>query len=369
MNSQIITREPELHEECALAADSLKRKSGLSQVIGQSKAVQALRNRIGKISFCNVDVLISGESGTGKEIAARAIHYLSRRAGKPFVPVNCGAIPESLFENELFGHVKGAFTDAGLHQIGLVKEAEQGTLFLDEIGVTSPYVQVKLLRLLQNREYRPLGDVRRHKADIRVIAATNRNLQSLFDEGTFRKDLFYRLNVIAIDMPPLRERREDIPILVEHFTERYAREYKKPIKGFTRGAIRRLISYSWPGNIRELEHKVQQAIVMSESAVIDVKAIQLGTSQSESEGSGLEYFNVAKKRVVDSFARAYLAQLLKEYCGDVVGASRRAGTSRTGLWNLLKKHGIDPSQFHQHNISKDLNIEQGQSASHCVTKK
>ena len=354
MNRQTITRRPELREECALAADSLKRRSGLSQVVGRSKAVQALRNKIEKISSCSVDVLISGESGTGKEIAARAIHYLSQRAGKPFIPVNCGAIPEGLFENELFGHVKGAFTDAGLHQIGLVKEAEQGTLFLDEIGVTSPYVQVKLLRLLQNREYRPLGDVRRHKTDIRVIAATNRDLQGLLDEGTFRKDLFYRLNVVSIHVLPLRERREDIPILVEHFTERYSREYKKPIRGFTRDAIRCLISYSWPGNIRELEHKIQQAIVMSESAVIDVGAIQLATSQSESEGPGLECFNVAKKRVVDSFARTYLAQLLEEYCGDVVGASRRAGKSRTGLWNLLKRHGIDPSQFRQHNISRDI---------------
>jgi len=155
-------------------------------------------------------------------------------------------------------------------------------------------------------------------------------------------------------MPPLRERRQDIPILVEHFTKRYAREYKKPIKGFTREAIRRLISYSWPRNIRELEHKVQQAIIMSESTVIDVGAIQLAPSQSESEGSGLECFNLAKKRAVDSFARAYLAQLLEEYRGDVVSASRRAGTSRTGLWNLLKKHGIDPSQFRQHKTLRDI---------------
>jgi len=227
---------------------------------------------------------------------------------------------------------------------------------LDEIGVTSPYVQVKLLRLLQNREYRPLGDFRRRKADVRVIAATNRDLQSLLDEGAFRKDLFYRLNVVAIYMPPLRERREDIPILVEHFTRRYAREYEKPIKGFTGEALRCLVSYSWPGNIRELEHKVQQAIVMSESAVIDVGAIQLAPGQSESEGQKLEHFSVAKKRVVDSFARTYLAQLLTEYCGDVASASRRAGKSRTGLWNLLKKHGIDPSQFRRHNISRDSKI-------------
>jgi DNA-binding NtrC family response regulator len=355
MNRETVTGRPGLREERAFAAESLKRKSGLNKIIGRSEAIQALRKKIEKISSCSVDVLISGESGTGKEITARAIHYLSRRAGKPFVPVNCGAIPESLFENELFGHVKGAFTDAGLPQTGLVKEAEQGTLFLDEIGATSPYVQVKLLRLLQNREYRPLGDFRRRKADIRVIAATNRDLQDLLDEGAFRKDLFYRLNVVSIHMPPLRARREDIPVLVEHFTKRYAREYDKPTKGFTKDAIRCLVSYSWPGNIRELEHKVQQAIVMSESPVIGVGDIQLAPGQSESEGQTFERFNVAKKRVVDSFARTYLAQLLQEHCGDVAGASRRAGTSRTGLWNLLKKHGIDPSQFRQRNISRDVN--------------
>ncbi|MHC4203028.1 MAG: sigma-54 interaction domain-containing protein [Planctomycetota bacterium] len=345
MNSQIITKQTIQREKYRFAADSLKRESGLNNIVGRSKAVQAIRNKIEKISSCNVDVLISGESGTGKEIAARAIHYLSRRSGKSFVPVNCGAIPESLFENELFGHVKGAFTDAGLHQIGLVKEAEHGTLFLDEIGVTSPYIQVKLLRLLQNREYRPLGDTKRYKADIRVIAATNKHLQGLLNNGTFRKDLFYRLNVIALYMPPLRERKEDILILAEHFREKYAREYKKPIKGFTRDAIKRLTSYSWPGNIRELEHKIQQAIVMSEHTVIDVGTIQHATTRSETEESELECFDVAKKRVVDSFVRTYFTRLLKENRGNVASAARSAGKSRTGLWNLLKKYGINPNYF------------------------
>lgn len=369
MASHIITGKSEFHVEGAFAADCLKRNSGLSQIVGQSTAVQALRNKIEKISSCDVDVVISGESGTGKEIVARAIHYLSRRAGKPFIPVNCGAIPESLFENELFGHAKGAFTDACCHQIGLVKEAEQGTLFLDEIGVTSPYVQVKLLRLLQNREYRPLGEFRRRKADVRVIAATNRDLQSLLDEGTFRKDLFYRLNVVTIYMPPLRERREDIPILLEHFRERYARQYKKRIDGFTKEAMRRLVCYSWPGNIRELEHKVQQTVVMSENTVIDIGAIQLAASRSESEGSGLECFNVAKKRVVDSFARTYLTQLLKEYRGDVISAARRAGKSRTGLWNLLKKHNIHPSQFRSAHVGKYSGVDRGAgSPDYGVTK-
>lgn len=369
MKTQTIFRKPQLREECGYVVDSLKRESGLSQIVGESRSVQELRNKIEKISSCDVDVLVSGESGTGKELVARSIHYLSRRASNPFIPVNCAAIPESLFENELFGHLKGAFTDAGLHQIGLVPEAEHGTLFLDEIGATCPYVQVKLLRLLQNREYRPLGDCKRHKADIRVIAATNRNLQSLLGEGKFRKDLFYRLNVIAIHVPPLRERREDIPILVEHFREKYAREYEKPIKSFAREAMRRLVSYSWPGNIRELEHEVQRAVVMAEHTVIDVGSIQLPTRPSASEGSRLECFNVARRRVLDSFARTYLRQLLREFGGDVAKAARQAGKSRTGLWNLLKRYEIRPDEFRSSHIRRSSNVDrESRSPNYCVTE-
>jgi len=356
MKGQGTITKSEFSEECGFVVDSLRRKSALSHILGRSKAVQALRSKIDKVSSFNIDVLISGESGTGKEIAARAIHYLSPRVGKPFIPVNCGAIPESLFENELFGHVKGAFTDAGLQQIGLVRQAENGTLFLDEVGAITPYVQVKLLRLLQNRQYRPLGDYKQHGANIRIIAATNTDLQSLVEKGTFRKDLFYRLNVVSLYVPPLRERREDIPILVEHFRQRYAKEYKKQIKGFKTDAMRQLISYSWPGNIRELENKIRQIIVMSENPVIDIEGFQLGTSQSAAKRSELEYFNVAKRRVIDSFARTYLTQLLEEHRGDVIGAARRAGKSRTGLWNLLKKYDIEPTQFRHRQISKDLNV-------------
>jgi transcriptional regulator with PAS, ATPase and Fis domain len=345
MKNQNTTRKSMLRKECESATQSLKREFGLSHILGRSKAVQKLCQKINKISLCKVNVLISGETGTGKELAARAIHYLSRRAGKPFIPVNCGAIPESLFENELFGHVKGAFTDAGLQQTGLVREAECGTLFLDEIGVISPYIQAKLLRLVQDKEYRPVGDSRRHKADVRIIAATNTDLQSLVEQDTFRKDLFYRLNVVSIYMPPLKERVEDIPILVEHFINRYSREYDKSIEGLSRDAMKAFMSYSWPGNIRELENKIQQIIVMSTTPVIEVEAIQLPISESNSKGSELEHFNIAKKKVIDSFAKTYLARLLTEQCGDVVSGARRAGKSRTGFWNLLKKYNISPEKF------------------------
>ncbi|MEW6417484.1 MAG: sigma-54 dependent transcriptional regulator [Nitrospirota bacterium] len=324
---------------------ALKREFGLKQIIGGSKVVKELHEKINKISTCDANVLISGESGTGKELAARAIHYLSHRSRKPFIPVNCGAIPENLFENELFGHVKGAFTDARFKQVGLVKEAEGGTLFLDEISVASSYIQVKLLRLLQDKEYKPLGDPRLHKADIRIIAATNKDLAVLIKEGTFREDLFYRLNIVPLHISPLRERKEDIPILVEYFVRKYSREYNKPIKEISEDAMEAFASYPWPGNIRELENKIQQLIVMSPSPVISVRDIQLPVNKSISEEADIEYFKEAKKRVIDAFEKTYLTHLLEEQRGDMVNAARRAGKSRTALWNLLKKHNLSPKQF------------------------
>ncbi len=323
----------------------LKRKFGLDQILGRSTVIKVLQESIIRISSCGVNVLITGESGTGKELFARAIHYLSSRSDKPFVPVNCGAIPENLFENELFGHVKGAFTDASFQQIGLVKEADRGTLFLDEIGTISPYVQIKLLRLLQDREYKPLGASKHLKADIRIIAATNSNLSNLVKLHNFREDLFYRLDVVNFHIPPLRERLEDIPILAYHFVKRYSRKYNKPIKEISKEAMDVLCSYSWPGNIRELENKIQQLVVMSNSSEISTREIQLNTKELQSVEFSLEYLKVAKKKVIDEFEKTYLTRLLTQYKGNMVSAARRSGKSRTALWNLLKKHNISPKQF------------------------
>lgn len=208
-------------EEKQKVIQSLNKRKVLSRILGSSKPVIQLREQIQSIALYDVSVLIIGESGTGKELAARAIHYLSSRHHNPFVPVNCGAIPENLFENELFGHHKGAFTDASFHQDGVVKEAEGGTLFLDEIGVITPYTQVKLLRLLQEKEYRPLGDCKTRKANVRIVAATNEDLQTMVTEDTFREDLFYRLNIVSLSIPPLRKRKEDIPLLSNHFIRKY----------------------------------------------------------------------------------------------------------------------------------------------------
>ncbi len=337
-------------DESQSAKKALKREFGLKQIIGSSKVVEELREKINEISICDVKVLISGESGTGKELAARAIHYLSKRAGKPFIPVNCGAIPENLFENELFGHVKGAFTDARYHQVGLVKEADGGTLFLDEVGTASPHIQIKLLRLLQDKEYKPLGDPKSRKADIRIIAATNKDLSCLVKEGAFREDLYYRLNIVPLHIPPMRERKEDIPILAEYFARKYSREYNKPVRELSKEAMEELVSYTWPGNIRELENKIQQLVVMSPSNVITSGDIQLCGGKSVSEKADVGYFNVMKKKTINVFEKTYLSMLMTENRGNVADAARRAGKSRTALWNLIKKHSFSPKQFRSINI-------------------
>lgn len=297
------------------------------------------------IASCDIDVLISGESGTGKELAARAIHHLSPRGRQSFIPVNCGAIPDNLFENELFGHTKGAFTDARFPQIGLVANAEGGTLFLDEISVLSPSNQVKLFRLLQNKEYKPLGVPTQHHADIRIIAATDNDLRRLVREGTFREELYYRLNIAALYIPPLRERKEDIPILVEHFMEKFCLRHHKPIKQISKDAMKDFISYSWPGNVRELENKIHQIVVMHPDLIIKPGGLHSFLTESSSQEFTLDPLKSAKRKLISSFEKSYLIRLLSRHRGDVAAAAKTARKSRTGLWNLLKKYNISPGQF------------------------
>lgn len=331
--------------EVSAAKESLKKKFSMNRILGDSPVVKEIRRQVECISACDASVLITGESGSGKEPAARGIHYLSARSGKPFIPVNCGAIPETLFENELFGHVKGAFTDAGCTQAGLVKEAEGGTIFLDEVGVISPYIQVKLLRLLQDREYKPLGDSRYRSAEVRVVAATNEDLLELVKKGTFREDLYYRLNIVSLHIPPLRERKEDIPILAYHFLERYARRFERPVKTISPEAMECLLSYEWPGNIRELENKIQQGIVLTMGNGLLSRDFQLPKKGVKPYSDSFESFKLAKKQMVVSFEKNYLISLLTKYNGDVVTAAANAGKSRTALWNLLTRHHLHPRQF------------------------
>ena len=239
-------------------------------LIGESSAMQDVYKAISKASNTFATVLIAGESGTGKELVARAIHYASSRASAAFVPVNCGAIPEGLLESELFGHVKGAFTGAYEARAGFFQTADRGTIFLDEIGETSAAMQVKLLRVIQGREICMVGTTRARHVDVRVIAATNKNLLSLVRKGTFREDLYYRLNVVGIELPPLRERGDDVLLLAQHCLTKFADEFGRPAPRFSDEALRALRAYDWPGNVRELENLVQRLIVMAESDVIDV---------------------------------------------------------------------------------------------------
>lgn len=335
-------------EEKQLVKEKIKRESVIKRILGSSPAIKKTREQIKIIASCDASVLITGESGSGKELAAHAIHYLSDRSSFPFIPVNCGAIPENLFENELFGHTKGAFTNAYENQGGLVKEAQNGTLFLDEIGVINPYIQVKLLRLLQEKEFKPLGDPRVKKADIRIIAASNRELPRLVEDGSFREDLFFRLNIVTLHIPSLRERKSDIPELIEFFLNKYCLEYRKPKKNISERVLKVMLDYSWPGNIRELENKIQHLIVMAEGNEItytDLPDFSQHTLSSVQRITEIESFKKAKQKNIDEFERSYLTLLMQEYKGDVVNAARKAGKSRTALWNLLSKHRLHPRTF------------------------
>lgn len=252
----------------------LKRAAGASgSIIGESAAMRDLLALIGKIANYKSTVLILGESGTGKELVARQLHDRSPRAKGPFIPINCGAIPEALLESELFGHVKGAFTDANRDKVGLIEEANGGTLFLDEIGDLPMLLQVKLLRFLQEEEIRRVGDTASVKVDVRVVTATAKDLPRMAAAGQFREDLFYRLNVLQVLIPPLRDRKDDIAVLVEHFVEKYRTRLKREIRGVTPEARQALLAYSWPGNVRELENALEQAMVLADEDMVDLASL------------------------------------------------------------------------------------------------
>lgn len=317
----------------------VKQVAGPRHIVGQSAALVAQLRKLPLIAGCDATVLISGETGTGKEMCARALHYLSRRAAKPFVAVDCGAIPSDLIENELFGHERGAFTTALTAQRGMIEEAAGGSLFLDEIHSLPIQMQVKLLRFLQEKEYRPLGSPKPRRADVRIIAATNVALPEAIREGRFRQDLYYRLDVLSLALPPLRERREDIPLLARHFLMIYAAEFGRAIGGFTEGALERLKAHSWPGNARELENLVQRAVLQSQSSVIQADDIAL---PDPVPAPAVKSFQARKAQVVEAFERDYLRTLLAEHEGNVSAAARTAQKDRRALWELLRKHRLLP---------------------------
>ena len=323
--------------------NALYRGYGFDEIIAVSDSMRAVFDIMNKVASVAVPVLITGESGTGKELVARAIHRRGPRKKKPMVAVNCAAIPENLVENEFFGHEAGAFTDARTARTGSFLAADGGTLFLDEIGSLPLAAQAKLLRALQNRSIVPLGDTREVKVDVRLIAATNVDLESRIAENLFREDLFYRLNVVAIRIPPLRERREDIPLLAEHFIKKGSEEMNLPAKRLSPPALDRLCGYEWPGNVRELENVIQSAIVLCPEAEIGVErlALRLGGGESapatvpeDTSLSGLV------EHATENLERRIIEGALQECGGNKTGASARLGISRKTLFNKMKRYGL-----------------------------
>lgn len=325
-------------EEC----DSDLPQQQFRQLIGQSPIFLQQTQKISLIASCEANVLIVGETGTGKELYARAIHYGSARAGRPFMPVNCGAIPAELVENELFGHIRGAFTSASSLQVGLIEEANGGTLFLDEIDCLPVHAQVKLLRFLQEKEYRPLGSSRMRRADVRVVAASNLNLEEAVDTGKVRQDLFYRLNIISLTLPPLRDRREDIPLLARHFLARYSREFDSQVRDFSDEAMDMLMVYSWPGNVRELEHAVERAIVMCNKPLIQASDIVLS---NQAVAGKRESLREAKAKEIERFEKNYIQGVLSACRGNITRAAQISQKNRRAFWQLIQKYRIDVSRF------------------------
>ncbi len=332
----------------------LKKRIGLKQLVGESAPFVSELEKIPMVARCDVSVLISGETGTGKELFARAIHYLSPRANKPFIPASCGAIPVELVENELFGHVQGAFTSANASQPGLIHEAQGGTLFLDEVDCLPLPAQVKLLRFLQEKEYRQLGSSKIHQADIRIIAATNMELEKGVKEGSFRRDLYYRLNIIPITLPPLRDRNEDLVLLSRHFLTKYGAEFERQILDITPEALHKLTSYDWPGNVRELENVIERAVVFCKDAVLHAQDIIL--PQQELLPAQMS-FQKAKSRAVAEFEKKYIEDLLLAYDGNITKSARAAGKNRRAFWELIRKHKIDVKNYRSVSFDKPGHLD------------
>jgi two-component system response regulator PilR (NtrC family) len=335
-----------LQQENVLLKRAMKTSHQFSNIIGTSSPMLALFQMVETIAPTSSTVLITGESGTGKELVARAIHVNSPRRERPFVAVNCGALSETLLDSELFGHMRGAFTGADSNKKGLIEVAEKGTIFLDEIGEMSPVVQVKLLRVLQERKFRRLGGTEEIDADIRILAATNRDLSKMVAEGAFREDLFYRINVIPLRLPSLRERSDDIPLLAEHFVARFAEQMGKPITGISGAALARLKGYSWPGNIRELENAMERAVALEQTPTILTDSLPEQMSAREAEPASAappDAFPDAGfdlERHVQDIEREYIAEALRRAGGVKVKAAELLGMSFRSFRYYTKKYNL-----------------------------
>ena len=339
---------------------ALKRKEGARHefegIVAMSKSMLGVFETVKRVAATDVSVLIMGESGTGKELIARAIHTRSPRRDNPFVPINCGAIPENLLESELFGHERGSFTGAFETRQGKFETADSGTIFLDEIGELTPPLQVKILRFLQERVIERVGGREPIKVDVRIIAATNRNLDAMLAGQTFREDLFYRINTVSVNLPPLRERRDDILLLATRFLHRYNGEFSRRVRGFGEYAQKTLDLYAWPGNVRELENRVKRGVIMATGKLIQPEDLDLpypenlrkgasGAEPSGGAGSDGPFEPMPLKEAREELERRFIAGALIRARGNVSAAAESLEVSRPTLHDLMKKHGIDPEEY------------------------
>ena len=335
----IIIRNIVVHQslvkENIFLRQELKKRYQLNDIIGKGPRMQDLFALIRKVAKSNTTVLIEGESGTGKELIARAIHTNSQRSKGPFVAVPCAALPESLLESELFGHEKGAFTGAIATRKGSFELADKGTLFLDEVGDMSLKIQANFLRVLEQREFRRVGGTNLIKVDVRVISATNQDLNKLIKNGKFREDLYYRLNVVSVNPPPLRKRKEDIPLLVEHFLKKYSIENKKDVKWIHEDALKLLIQYDWPGNVRELENVIERAVVLTKEDFINYDELPTFVRTAEKEE-----FKTAVDKQLHEVEKEHILRVLKANDGNIKKSAKILGIDRTTLYNKIKKYKI-----------------------------
>lgn len=339
-----------LKEQAASLRRELDSRYGFQNIIGKSPPMRALYSLLERAAELDITVLITGETGTGKELVARAIHHQGPRKDRPFIAVNCGALPSELIESELFGHVRGAFTGATETKPGLFEAASGGTIFLDEIGELPLAVQVKLNRTLQDKEVRRVGDAATRRIDARVITATHRELQSEVAAGRFREDLYYRLNVFPVHLPPLRERREDLPLLAMHFLQKAAKTYRQPVDGFEPDALRALTGYNWPGNVRQLENAIERAVAIATGPRVDMDALPQEITGSQQGALPADLlvkmpFRKAVDLARDRASRDYLVTLLRDLGGNVTRAAERAGMERESLHRLLKRYGLRSDDF------------------------
>ncbi|RMG64266.1 MAG: AAA family ATPase [Calditrichaeota bacterium] len=336
-----------LEEKYRRILESIGTEADSEFIIGSSQEMQRIAHLVDQVAPTDSTVLIRGETGTGKEIVARAIHRRSRRAQYPLVTVNCTAFSENLIESELFGHKKGAFTGAVSAKVGLLEHADKGTLFLDEIGDMPMSMQAKLLRFLQTGEIRPIGDVNSHTVDVRIIAATNRNLEEAIKNGTFRSDLYYRLNIFTIELPPLRERREDIPLFAYHFLKLAIAKTNKKVDSISTRAMDYLCHYDWPGNLRELQGVMERAVILCNGPQIEPEHLPISVQKEPPLLPLNQPFQEARRQLLNRFEKEALQHLLRETGGNVSQAARKAGLPRRTFYRLMVKLNIDPSRYKQ----------------------